>query len=566
MYAKIYISIIVILFTFIGAFAQQSTKRSSKKDTLKSDVIVVRAYDPTVSDANKIDVTPNIQDSTKVDVKFNYYINAEKADAEFEVMPIKAAKVLPEPLKKLYHSNLSAGFGNYYTPYVEYSYNSLRSKKNSYSVHLKHLSSAGKLKLEDYDEKVFAGYSNNLAEINTKHFVSRNSTVTLGAFFSRDVYHNYGFLVDSLPENTDSLPDKDDYRQRYWSAGANIRYMSNNVDSNHFNFNTGIAYNYLENLQKGNQHTIEFDGNFNKFHKKEMLGADIAVGTYLFEQDSINNMRVNIGIKPFIKVGNKKWLIKAGLDVISDVFDEEVNYHFYPNVHFEYNIVETFLTPYIGIFGRNDVNHYSKIIKENPYITSNLAVQNTNNLFIGKAGFRGKLSKSLSYNLGIDYSIIDGMYFFVNDTTAKYDNTFTVEYDNVELTTYTAEVFWAKTEKLSFILKGEYFQYKMDTLLKPWHKPEYEITLTTRYNLRDKILVNFDVFAISQRYAKDMYNVDTPIKLNGTIDVNLGVEYRYNKLISAFVKFNNIGAVKYYKFNQYPTQRFNIMVGLSYSF
>ena len=550
MYAKIYISIIAVLFTFVGAVAQQTTRRSSTKDTLKSDVIVVRAYDPTVSDANKINIAPNIEDSTKVDVKFNYYIDAEKADAEFEVMPIKAAKILPEPLKKLYHSNLTAGFGNYYTPYVEYSYNSLRSKKNSYSVHLKHLSSAGKLKLDGYDEKVFAGFSNNLAEINSKHFVNRNSTITLAAFFNRDVYHNYGFLVDSLTDHVDSLPAKDDYKQRYWSAGANIRYMSNNIDSNHFNYNTGIAYNYLENLQKGNQHTIEFDGNFNKFHKREMLGADIAVGTYLFEQDSTDNMRVNIGIKPFIKVGNKKWQIKAGLDVIADVYDEAINYYFYPNVHFEYNIVETFLTPYIGIFGRNDVNHYSKIIRENPYITSDLAVQNTNNLFIGKAGFRGKLSKSLSYNLGIDYSIINGMYFFVNDTTTKYDNTFTVEYDNVELTTYSAEVYWAKTEKLSFALRGEYFQYKMDSLLKPWHKPEYEITLTTRYNLRDKILVNFDIFAISQRFAKNMYNVDTPIKLGGTIDVNLGVEYRYNKLISAFVKFNNIAAVKYYEFNQ----------------
>ncbi len=566
MYAKIYISIIIVLFTFFGAMAQQTTKRSNTKDTLKSDVIVVRAYDPTVSDANKINITPNIKDSTKVDVKFNYYIDAEKADAKFEVMPIKAAKILPEPLKKLYHSNLTAGFGNYYTPYVEYSYNSLRSKKNSYSVHLKHLSSAGKLKLDGYDEKVFAGYSNNLAEINTKHFVSRNSTVTTGAFFNRDVYHNYGFLVDSLPENVDSLPAKEDYKQRYWSAGANIRYMSNNVDSNHFNFNTGIAYNYLENLQKGNQHTIEFDGNFNQFHKREMLGADINVGTYKFQQDTIDNLRVNIGIKPFINVGNKKWHIKAGLDVIADVYDEAVNYYFYPNVHFEYNIVETFLTPYIGIYGRNDVNHYSKIIRENPYITSNLVTQNTNNLFIGKAGFRGKLSKSLSYNLGIDYSIINGMYFFVNDTSTKYDNTFTVEYDNVELTTYTGEVYWAKTKKLSFTLRGEYFQYKMDSLLKPWHKPDYEITLTTRYNLRDKILVNFDVFAISQRFAKNMYVPETPIKLGGTVDVNLGIEYRYNKLISAFVKFNNIAAVKYYKFNQYPTQRFNIMLGLSYSF
>ena len=566
MYLKVYISIIVVLFAFINVKAQNNTKRSSSNDTLKSDVVVVRAYDPTVSDANKISISPKIEDSAKVDVKFNYYINAEKADAEFDVMPIKAAKILPEPLKKLYHSNITAGFGNYLTPYGEYSYNSLRSKLHNYSVHLKHLSSAGKLKLDGYDESVFAGYSNNLAEINSKHFVNRNSTVTTGAYFNRDVYHNYGFLVNTLPENIDSMPAKDDYRQRYWSAGANIRYMSNNVDSNHFNFNTGINYNYLENLQKANQHTFEFDGNFNQFHKSEMLGGDIFVGTYRFKQDSLANMRVNIGIKPFIKVGNKKWLVKAGLDVVADTYNEDVQYFFYPNVQFQYNIVETFLTPYIGVFGKREVNDYSKIIKENPYISENLSVSNTNNLFIGDAGLRGKVSKCLSYNLGVNYAIINGMYFFVNDTTTKYDNTFAVEYDNVELTTFKAEVFWAKTKKLNFALKGEYFQYKMDSLLKPWHKPEYEITLTTRYNLRDKILVNFDVFAISERFAKDFYNPETPIKLGGTIDVNLGIEYRYNKLISAFVKLNNIGAVKYYKFNQYPTQRFNAMVGLSYSF
>ena len=106
----------------------------------------------------------------------------------------------------------------------------------------------------------------------------------------------------------------------------------------------------------------------------------------------------------------------------------------------------------------------------------------------------------------------------------------------------------------------------MDSLLKPWHMPEYEITLTTKYNLREKIIIGFDIFAISNRYAKDFYNPATPIKLKGTIDVNLGVEYRYNKLLSAFVKFNNIGAVKYSKWNQYPTQRFNALIGLSYSF
>lgn len=559
---KIYIITIVLILANI-VNAQTRTKRNGG-DTLRSDVVVVRAYDPTVPDARKIIFQPKISDSTKVNVKFNYYINAPKADAEFEIMPIKSAKMLPEPLKKLYQSNLTVGYGNYNTPLIEYSFNSLRSKKYNLAIHLKHQSSTGKIKLENLDDKVFAGYSDNLISVKSKFFVDFHRVFEAEAGFGRNVVHNYGFNTSKY--DIANLPAKDDYKQRYWNAGAILRYYNNYTDKQHFNYYTSLSYNHLRNLQDNFQNSINFDAVLSKNLNNELLGADINLYYYGFTGDSSKvTDRVNFGFKPWVKVGNKKWELKAGLNLIADTYNSEINYHFYPNVRLKLHMVDKLMTYYIGIDGKKEINDYGKIIRENPFVNPNLQVENTNHMLDADMGLRGKVSKTVSYNFGVNYSIINGMYFYVNDTNALYDNAFTVEYDNILQTGLVADINWEMNEKWNFDLKGEYFSYKMDSLQKAWHKPEYIITLGTRYNLQNKFIVNLNVFAYGIQYAKDMYTEEV-VKLKGTVDASLGFEYRYNKLWSAFLNFNNIGAVKYYRWNQYPTQRFNMMFGLSYSF
>jgi hypothetical protein len=48
--------------------------------------------------------------------------------------------------------------------------------------------------------------------------------------------------------------------------------------------------------------------------------------------------------------------------------------------------------------------------------------------------------------------------------------------------------------------------------------------------------------------------------------MNLGVEYRYNKRISGFIKLNNIAAQRYQKWYNYPVQGFQGMVGATFRF
>ncbi len=47
------------------------------------------------------------------------------------------------------------------------------------------------------------------------------------------------------------------------------------------------------------------------------------------------------------------------------------------------------------------------------------------------------------------------------------------------------------------------------------------------------------------------------------VNINLSAEYRYTKILSFWVKVNNIAFNKYYEYAYYPTQRFLCMVGFS---
>jgi outer membrane cobalamin receptor len=88
------------------------------------------------------------------------------------------------------------------------------------------------------------------------------------------------------------------------------------------------------------------------------------------------------------------------------------------------------------------------------------------------------------------------------------------------------------------------------------------------------LIGKFSLFYTGKQYAKG-YETDTAsvsfnevekITLSGFPDLNLGFEYRYTDRLGLYVDINNVVAIRYFKFNNYPTQRLNAMAGLSYSF
>jgi len=169
-----------------------------------------------------------------------------------------------------------------------------------------------------------------------------------------------------------------------------------------------------------------------------------------------------------------------------------------------------------------------------------------------------------------DYSSLDNQYFYVNDTSSVLRNQFTVAYTPVDIFTEHVELNYEVLDHLTLGLKTNFYQYNLITEQHAWHRPSFDMALSARYNLRNKILVDIDILGLGKRYAKE-FNAgehNPPLltkELPSVLDFNLGIEYRYTKILSLWLRLNNFTGSKYYVWDQYPSQRFNLMAGFTYS-
>lgn len=385
--------------------------------------------------------------------------------------------------------------------------------------------------------------------------------------------HYYGFPEKIKPEITNGK----ELRQRLTKLSANAGLTRNFTDSAQFDYNFDINYHHIFDIHKAEENNLRLDGSLSKYHKRELYAIDAEVN-----YNNLNNLldlgnTLMVGLRPYIKTSAKSWQFKVGLGLYVNQADSVSKFHFYPEAEFKYNVVENIIIPYVGIKGGILANNLNSYFTENPFInTKTLAVANTNQKYNIYIGIRGSLSKHVTFNTSFSKQKLETMPLYVKDFSNVLENQFTVLYDTVGLNQISGELAYQKLEKLKIIVRGDYFDYSPANELKAWHKPDMKISLSGIYDLSDKIIVRTDLFFINKQYAKAFSTVtdasgvivttEEAKELKGVFDANLGLEYRYTKKLSAFINFNNIGAVRYQKFEDYPTQRFNVLGGLTYSF
>lgn len=559
---KTYILFISIFATLVVA----NTPSFAQKPIDTTTIITIKPYDPVLSDAFKIKEHPTIQDTDKVIPKLTYTFINKQVPVDFQVENILPAKIKGEPLVKLYRGYAKVGFGSQTTPLAELYFNSQRSKEFSYGFFGKHQSSSGISNI-DYSE-----YSDNHLSLFGKRFL-KEFTLYSKLNMDRNMVHYYGFPEKINPEITNGK----ELRQRLTKLSANAGLTRNFTDSAQFDYNFDINYHHIFDIHHAEENNLRLDGSLSKYHKRELYAIDAEVN-----YNNLNNVvdfgnTLMVGLRPHIKTTAKNWQFKVGLGLYINQADSVSKFHFYPEAEFKYNVVENIIIPYVGVRGGILANNLNSYFNENPFInTKILAVANTNQKYNIYIGIRGSLSKHVTFNTSFSKQQLETMPLYVKDFSNVLENQFTVLYDTIGLNQISGELAYQKLEKLKIIIRGDYFDYSPANELKAWHKPDMKISFSGIYDLSDKIIVRTDLFFINKQYAKAFNSVtdasgiivttEEAKELKGVFDANLGVEYRYTKKLSAFINFNNIGAVRYQKFEDYPTQRFNVLGGLTYSF
>ena len=292
-------------------------------------------------------------------------------------------------------------------------------------------------------------------------------------------------------------------------------------------------------------------------------------------------MKYVVDIAPFISKRTSQWNFKLGIQLLLDKdTTSSVKFHFYPDARFGFNIVPTYIDFFAHLGGRLEQNTPEKIIEENPFLLRDgtlFALPNTSHQLILSGGLKGNTGIGGNYVVSASYSMISNMLFFSNLVfddqlfEPQVGNHFIPILDDAELFNLHGEINGVIGDKITYSGSANYYNYKLSANEYPWSKQPWDAKAGVKYNLRNKIIAGIELTSLGKRrfivqkndiiLPPEQYVFKSPMHVNA----NLSAEYRYTKILSFWIKVNNIAINRNYDWAYYPSQRFMCMAGLTYS-
>ena len=489
-----------------------------------------------------------------------------------------------EKIKQLYPFYTRIALGSKLMPLGEFYYNSTRSRVYHYGAHIKHLSSFGNIKRGDI---VFPNGQFDHTDVLLFGKINQSS-FNLGAklHYLNDGFHFYG-LPDSVVSDAKTIA------QRYQNLGADFEFIGNRGDTSTVNYKIMTGFNFLGTKKpiidslsdwraKENQFYLNTKGWYN--YKSETFYVNLGLrrnayrygiaDSTLNPSDSglvTNNTIIDFQPGILTQLFQNKFKVDVGLALSIDI-QKKTKVYIYPQVEIKYSLFNDIFIPYVGIRGGLKQNSLRTFSSENPYLLSNLTIQNEHNPHEIYAGFKGTLSSKLSFNVNGSSARILNKALYVSDSLAF--NKFNVIYDTLTLTKLEASGSYQQSEKFKIDLIGRFFSYQTKNEAFAWNLPQFQFVLRGSYNLYDKFLVNLSAKIETGRNAK-VYSVGKDViekneqfakPLGAIVDINFGLEYRYNTRVSAFLQINNLASQQYYRWYNYPVQPIQVMAGVTARF
>jgi hypothetical protein len=529
------------------SFAQQDTAR--KKGTVQ----ITSAFKPVLKESAKINfnASPAANDTTRP--RLNYNIpnqNLLFAYTPGSLRPL-ALDIDSGGFWDL-NSYIKAGFGSLKTPYVQAGFSFGDGKTAGLNIYAKHISSSGKILYQDYrntnvDFKGFFQTSKNL-EWNAQ----------LG--MRQDRYYKYG--RDPVISH---IPPKDSLEQSFqtWRGGVGFH----NINRTPF----GLSYSpeILINVFNDGRENSESNTYLNLPLQKSVgkvfsvnLGVTFDLTRYKPDNKSAQDNTFYY-ISPSVVFTTPKINIQGG---IRPSWDNKT-FKMFPNVLIEASTEDKQFTFQAGWSGYIRRTSYQNLASINPYLDAPATLENT---WIEEryAGFKGSLGDHFTYNAKLAYNKYKNHPLFVNDnaTLGIYDNGFRVIYEpSMKAIHFGGDIGYIEHEKFS-VLAGinvnKYFRIREN--VKAYGLIPLELKGSARVQVIKDLWLKTDLFLWDGSQYK------TPsggtAQLDGSLDLNAGLEFRITKNLNLWAQFNNIFNKEYETWKLYRSYGFNFLGGVIFAF
>ena len=577
-YSERLIRIVLVITLFLLCV----TIASAQEDKLGTEVVnIVKPYTPSISDAFKVKETPVLNDSVTTNKKeVDYQIFSVPVASTFT--PSKGQATAVEKAKPIrqFDNYATLGFGNYTSILGELYSNFQISRTDNAGFFLRHNSSQGgiddvRIENKYYDTRLDGNYTSRQKDI----------TYAVDAGIEHQVVNWYG-----LPVYFDSLSDEDvnaiDAQQNYFGGyvggrlsleesffegiSANLRFFTDSYSSSEFNISAQPEFSFPL-----TQFTLKIDGDLN------YLSGSFDRG--LFGTNGMSYSFLNAGVSPALVYVDEDLTLSLGMAgyVGLDTENSESDLYIYPRIAASYRLVDELLIVYGGADGGLRQNTYYSFVEVNPFVSPTLQIMPTSELYNAYGGLKGKLSNSVGYNVRASYGKEENKPLFqanpVIDVTPseayEYGNSFGLVYDDVNTLSIFGELKVEVNESFALGASAEYFSYSMTNEPEAWNLPDFKATLFTNFDVTDKIYAGASLFYVGERSI--LFTGDVGIfgdgmvefrTLDSYIDANAHIGYRVNDRLSIFAKGSNLVGENYEKWQHFPVQGIQGLLGATYKF
>ncbi|MBI1767541.1 MAG: hypothetical protein HYR67_04110 [Bacteroidetes bacterium] len=551
--------------------AQVEKEKWGEGEIQKVEVVIEKDRRITVPQANRNfeKVPPRPAEPIKPEITYQFKnLSFNVQDYNPAIRPLK---LKTEPISKIYGNYVSAGFGNYSSPYAEAYFASKRSKNKYYGAKFYHRSFLS----GPVDDGNSASGNTELRLFGK----AIGNQIALGGFlnYENTTTHFYGYRPN---ENVSSSS----IRQTYdvVSFGGELE----NSKPANFKYNLKAGYSQLNDHYSATESETSLDllseYKIDK-DKKIIINSDY----FLINRKDVlvkANARHIFKAKPafvFAPIENLSLTVGANAIYENDTIGKQNGLHVYPNLAANYSLSSS-VDAYAGLTGDIDKVSLHSLSRENVWINSNINIFNTNRELEFLGGLRGKLSSKVSFGAGLSFTTLKNFYNYSQaDTTKALRSKFNVVYDNgnTQRTNFFGELGYA-TGRFKLNARADYWIYSSSIANQiatarsitgknfesgALQRPSYRMTINSAYNIYDKLLLEVDFIAQGGAKALDLEKKNL-VSLNAAADLNIRANYFVSKQFSVFFTFNNVLSSRYQMYLNYPVRGFQVLGGASWSF
>lgn len=566
----------VALLTLPWAYTAAQTPND--KGGLNRQMEVTRAYEPTVDQATKLSIKPDMVDTMTLRPEVNYRISPTPVNYGFDVEPIRAANINTSLYRDLTPGYLKAGLGIPFQSVLDFYYSSGAKPRGSFGVYANHYGSWSKIK-NDFGIKTPASETfNKIGAFGEHRF--RRMAISGEIGYNYDMVSRYGYY-SYLPGPVGIDTTAAGLRLHYSTIHEKVTFGHSFEDLSYFNFRLGLAAAHFSDRFDNTETDVKVNADLGKQFGAHAFTFGIRYEGYWYGY--INHI---VTFSPLYRLmGDSRFDFALGFDYTASGWDmrhidgdsgDNDKAYFYPRMEMSVNIGSGYFRPYVKIDGALHSNSRRNTIAQNPYAIEGPWMPNTSQ-HNGRVGFTGSFTSAFSYNVFGGLTYYKDMNVFINYFNYQPGNTFWHFTTDAHYWTAGAEIEGRVSGAFGIDAAIQYFGYTMDGLDKPANLPDLTAHLRLKYTCRDKLILTAGVNLTGRRYfyeypqpgdlrpkpGNQFYTINP---VNAVADVYFGAEYSLSRRSSVFLNGSNLLNQKLYPFNRYPGLGVNAIAGVKFQF